>query len=1081
MALARFDEVLAEMKLALDMESHNPSALALKGEALLRKGDVHQAQMILEQASKLVFGDPYVEQLQAEAAATAAAPRHETLDIDPELEGVEIHDEAAMHAGMSPSHDSDSNIELLDEDLLVEATPTPVPDNLDDDEQTIEAPAELMARLDAGYAGPIDGPFQDRSPGCNPSNAPSVDSQMWSSSATAARDSEAGFARPASVGTLFPDDESGVSGLELTSSPQGPAHSESGQPPGLGPDVPRAMTADMDLIREGLSPGQPVPRPTAAPRPVSMASAAPVEPRRDARPNPSAKRKRKVPAALWIVLLLISVAGGFVAGLRLREERLAGQIRQAKQDAETFSAGDSYLGYRKARDLYARIFKIQDDDPSRGALARSEAALAAEFGHSPTTGAALLTSVKDKEGLDALAASAYLAIANGNHNGASENAALLTQAFADEPVGHYLLGRAKILSDDPEAALVAIDKALQLGASPLIYVAQARAEAQRGHYPEALAAIAKASEGAQANAAALIWQARILLQSGELPENPADPDDRLQELILRSRSRSLEANALSPAQGAWAGLVLAEIKLQRGDNGEARKALAEAKIGRPTDWLFSEMLADILIRLGENKEAREEATRAREVWPQRSKPRIVLALVALLDGNPEGAIDELENFEGIEASADALTVRGRANLKLGKLDAAVTDLDRALAMRSRDSDALIARAKVDLLRGDAKAAIGRLEPMYDRSAGPDLAIAYATALRTSGKSIEARKVLEPIAGEDGTVAALIELAALERSEGRFEEARAVFQRAISIDSGSLDARLGAALLDIDDGRVKSGRESLDALVAEGTENGLILVEAARARIWTGDSEAATELLDRTAKSSSWLNWKVARERGRILLRHQEPIEAISELQRAQSLRPTDVEARILLMEAHFAARNRQGSGRALQDITKTFRESALRSMASGIHALLHEKAADAVNSFSEARSLLIDQKASRLELARVAYWLGRSYEFSGDLRQASQWLQKATKLNRSHAGAYFWLGHIHHQDQKPKLMAASYEQAVAIDPRHNPLAWFFLGTYYAEAGKKVAAVKALESFLRFYPQDSGDVVVEAKTLLGQIR
>jgi tetratricopeptide (TPR) repeat protein len=1094
MALARFDEVLAEMKSALDMESHNPSALALKGEALLRKGDAAQAQAVLDQAAQFAFADPYIEALQSEAAAAVAGappPTHETLDIDPELEGVEIHDEAGG------ADISDSGIELLDEDLLMEATPTPEPqvDNLEDDIMTVEAPPEIMARLDSPADGPVDGPFEDLlGRGRRPSSSPPVDAGGWSENSTArhqkakpARDPAEPKPRFATVGTLFPDDESGVSGLELTNSPHGPGQPRTGQQP-LMPDLsseparaPRGMNADMDLIRGGVGP-EPAPAVRAPQaRPVSMAAAAPVEPRRDATQH-AGKRKFKVPKVVWGVLLVGSVAGGFFGGLEIREQRLASQIRQAQSDARSFSSDDSYLGYRKARDLHGRVVKVVGDDPARGALARSEAALAAEFGHSPGAGAKVLAGIRDKAGLDALAAGAYIAIANGDHSDASEKATQITEAFADEAVGHYLLGRAKILSEDPEGALVSIDKALKLGATPLAYVAQARAEALRGRYPEALTAIAKAREGATPNAAAIIWQSRILLLSGELPKNASDPDDQLQGLIVRSRSRSLAPDSISPAQGAWAGLVLAEIKLQRGDLELAKKALAEARVGRPTDWLFSEMLADILVRLGQNEEAKDEALRAVEAWPQRSKPRIVLALVALLDGDPEGAIEALEDVEGMEALPDALIVRGRANLELGKLEAAVSDLDKALSVRGRDSDALIARAKVDILRGDSKSAIGRLEPMYDRTAAPNLAIAYASALRTSGKSIEARKVLEPLAGETGTAPAFIELAALERSEGRFAEARNAFRRAIELEPRSQNARLGAALLEIEDGQIQRGREGLDALVGEGTGNGLILVEAARARIWTGDAESAEELLNRTAESSSWLNWQVARERGRILLRHHDPIKAISELQRAQSLRPTDIETRILLMEAHFDANIRQGSAeRILEDITKSFRDSPLRLVALGIHSLLHDKAPEAVAAFAQARSQLLDQKGSRLDLARAAYWLGRAHEFTGDLRQSAQWLEKATKLNKSHSGAYFWLGQVKHREQQPKAMAASYEKAVAIDPSHNALAWFFLGSYYAEAGKKAEAVKALESFLRYYHKDSGDVVVEAKTLLEQLR
>jgi tetratricopeptide (TPR) repeat protein len=778
---------------------------------------------------------------------------------------------------------------------------------------------------------------------------------------------------------------------------------------------------------------------------------------------------------------MATIGGGFMGGLKLREQRVLRQVTQVQADAKALASTDTYLGYKQARDLYGRIDQFQGDDSSQSAFARSEAALAAEFGHSPGTGAALLAEVGDKSGLDSLVAGAYIAIAKGDHGEAAEKATLITESYADAAIGHYLLGRAKILAEDPEAALVSIDKALKLGASPLVYVAQARAEALQGRYSEALSAVAQAIEGEVANAAGVIWQARILLQSGELPKNPSDPDDLLKELIERSRSRELNAKSLSPAQGAWAGLVLAEIKLHRGDNAEADKVLAEAKVNRPSDWLFSEMLADILIRLGKNKEAGAEATKASETWPGRAKPRITLALVALLDGDPEGAIEILDGLDEVESLAEALIVRGRANLTLGLLDKAVSDLDKALEMRSRDSDAIIARAKVDIMRGDAKAAIGRLEPMYDRTAGPNLAIAYATALRTRGKLTQARSVLDPLVGEDGSAAALIELAALEQSEGNFVQARAAFKRAIAVDPGSQDARLGAALLDIEDGKINAGRKGLEALVAEGTENGQILVEAARARTWTGDSESARILLERTSKASSWLNWKVARESGRINLRRQNLDDAIVDLLRASGLRPTDPDTRLLLMEAYLVARNKKGAQSTLEDIAKSFPDSPVRSIAAGMLALLQDKPTEAAAAFEMARLKLIDLNASNLQQGRVAYWLGRAMEVSGDLGGATGWFERAIGFNEADAAAYFYMGQVQIRDGKTKKMVASYKKAMDIDPGYNPIAWYFLGSQYASEKKNDLAAKALESFLQHYPEKTGDLVIDAKALLEQVR
>jgi tetratricopeptide (TPR) repeat protein len=271
------------------------------------------------------------------------------------------------------------------------------------------------------------------------------------------------------------------------------------------------------------------------------------------------------------------------------------------------------------------------------------------------------------------------------------------------------------------------------------------------------------------------------------------------------------------------------------------------------------------------------------------------------------------------------------------------------------------------------------------------------------------------------------------------------------------------------------------LVAQGTENGQILVEAARARTWTGDVESAKILLERTSKSSSWLNWKVARETGRINLRRQNLDEAIGDLLRAVSLRPTDTDTRLLLMEAYLVARNTKGSQSALRDITKSFSNSPVRSMAAGMHALLQEKPADALAAFTQARSLLLDLNASNLEQGRVSYWLGRTLEVTGDLGGATVWFEKAIDFNEAHAAAYFWLGQVQIRDGKTKKMVASYKKAMDIDPGFNSVAWYFLGAQYVADGKKELAVSALESFLEHYPEDSGDLVIDAKALLDKAR
>ena len=63
LALKRYDEVLAEMRVALELDHTAVPAHALKAEALLKKGDNQAAAEALAEAQRLAPNDPRIQQL----------------------------------------------------------------------------------------------------------------------------------------------------------------------------------------------------------------------------------------------------------------------------------------------------------------------------------------------------------------------------------------------------------------------------------------------------------------------------------------------------------------------------------------------------------------------------------------------------------------------------------------------------------------------------------------------------------------------------------------------------------------------------------------------------------------------------------------------------------------------------------------------------------------------------------------------------------------------------------------------------------------------------------------------------------
>ncbi|HEX8106819.1 MAG TPA: hypothetical protein VF516_03780, partial [Kofleriaceae bacterium] len=72
LALKRYDEVLAEMRVALELDHASHAAQVLKGEALLRKGDGHGAAEVLGKLRSQGLADTHVAELLAEAERLAS-------------------------------------------------------------------------------------------------------------------------------------------------------------------------------------------------------------------------------------------------------------------------------------------------------------------------------------------------------------------------------------------------------------------------------------------------------------------------------------------------------------------------------------------------------------------------------------------------------------------------------------------------------------------------------------------------------------------------------------------------------------------------------------------------------------------------------------------------------------------------------------------------------------------------------------------------------------------------------------------------------------------------------------------------
>ncbi|HEX8952218.1 MAG TPA: tetratricopeptide repeat protein, partial [Polyangia bacterium] len=164
-ALGRWDEVLAEMRVALETDPNAALAWLLKGEALVGKGDYLQAEQTLKRAKELDPSNSKADQLLGEIATARAAgfeglpaeptdtkvyPARQTGNTDPDLGNV-VQPMPMDRGQLVVVPDSDDiSVQYQDEDDATEVDPDPS-DRLDTKKKKAnDKPASVLVDFSEG-------------------------------------------------------------------------------------------------------------------------------------------------------------------------------------------------------------------------------------------------------------------------------------------------------------------------------------------------------------------------------------------------------------------------------------------------------------------------------------------------------------------------------------------------------------------------------------------------------------------------------------------------------------------------------------------------------------------------------------------------------------------------------------------------------------------------------------------------------------------------------------------------------------------------------------------------------------------
>lgn len=1093
--LRRYDEVIAEMRVAIDLDPTLVDAHVLRAEALLRTGEVHAAIEALQRVRRLAPADPRIAELLDEAQQSAgdrslgagedtvkrpaaragSAPVPEAVDseissgaieLDPELEGVEVRDdfdEMDVPRAAQPGRAAAASTPVKSSNPATIALPAPVaaagarrgsPTKPPPGAQSPIAPA---AKADAKSSFPatlaMPSPFDPTPHSLGGSAAP--------------RDDLAKAMTRHDPWNALPTDRAGA----RDPSPQVP------QPPSIAVQPTMALHAEPPMSFEQQQSAVNVAKLFAdaasnrrgpygaavreAPHPLSTTLAgvggppvAPAEPMVPGAPAVQTQARPPFRFAMWALIGVVVIGAGLGAGYQIRGMRLDKQIKAAQTRVQEVTKSDTWAGWTSAAESLGAVADAAGTVENRAAFARARALIAFEFGDGQPEAERLVESLGGAGGLDGKIAASYVALMRGDSSAAKQAAtAAMAQSSAD-PAAMYVASQAALINGDFANATTFGKNALGKEPRPQYAIGLARVYATASAWGDALNALQRVLASEPNHPNAVLERGLVLAASGRIaPGASAGKEIRSQIETLLAQPRTL-----APAQIGFGNLVLARIDAARNDMAAARHDVeVAAKLGLD-EQRFAEQAVETLVALGEVALAQKAAASALASWPTSKRVRIAVGEIALAQGRATDAMQACSQPD-LATVPQARAILGQARLATDDFEGARKDFDAALKAAPQLEAALVGRAWLDIaLRqpaGDAAKKLG--ERVASGAATPAVVIAHAATLRSTGELAQrdqARQLLEAVVAGSPSPdlgRAHLELARVYRDSGDAAGARKAYSDASA--RGSYEARLESGLLAIEDRDPKGGAAALGALLKDSGKQprASLVVEVVRARALAGDHAGAAQLIETAAKLPGVVEWKLNRERGRLALRRGDIPAAVAALTSALKDCQNDPETFLLAADAAGAS----GTAEFVATVEQLYRErmngTAEASLVSGKLLLAAGSIAKAEKAYIDARDALKSNRGSPRLVAQANFGLAVIAYTKRNDPDALAKLNLVINDDPSVYDAYLFKADII-RDKNQALEQA--RAAIQYNPDY-PRAWLVLGKAAASLGDRMTLADAV--------------------------
>ena len=316
------------------------------------------------------------------------------------------------------------------------------------------------------------------------------------------------------------------------------------------------------------------------------------------------------------------------------------------------------------------------------------------------------------------------------------------------------------------------------------------------------------------------------------------------------------------------------------------------------------MALDASTRLQLNAPLLAEASAAKAVSqaPDALLPRKLLAQAHLQMGRHAAALADLRSLlDQPQPESDVLALAAEAHLQAGDLEKADELFTRAVKANPEDASVRTSAAMVRLARGDADKAFAELEALAAKDASDvaDLALISARMRRKEwDAALKAATALEAKAPGKAAGANLAGQVHLLR--GARAEARASFERALSVNPLYLPAAVSLARLDVQDKKPEAARQRFDAMLKANPKD--VQARMALIELRASEKAPATEIASGLAEIVRTEPGALAPRLALVdhYLTHKEPKKALEVAQETSNFFRFDPNALDALGRAQFA-------------------------------------------------------------------------------------------------------------------------------------------------------------------------------------